>query len=961
MADRPFFTHTIAQLEAAFEERAEEPAFLGVLADELAHRTKDRAARLLERVRDAQARFSIAPAASGPATPAAAASPPKAAVSPSAPPRAAPAPTLTTAGAAPPPTVPMTDRLRPAPIATPMPPQTNAPTAVLGAWTALEVLSPQTFLKPQQLAVGGDARMVVDLHRGLPWERGEKGPPQKKLFYHVLLGTLDAGNAFAALLDRFADTRAERPSVRGEAILAAVVVDKAGRLAGEPAVAVSSFAWGLPVALQEDLTALSNWSGVAEGLEQNLDERLRRTDEDGEDRPLDTATIESAFTWLVQTLGVPTEFVTPPRYAIRAYEYFKASEPPEPLLLNSFYLGDLARARAAFNDGKAPHALRLYVGADKPTVRKDLLEDSAALEEAVAPRALPLARWPGSGRHPLVLLQQAAVNLAQTDAKSTGLLGVNGPPGTGKTTLLRDIVAALITQRAEAMCRFDDPSKAFSHSNDKLKAGAGWLHLYSLDPTLKGYEVLVASSNNKAVENVSAELPGKQAVADDANLSYFQPLSDALLERSTWGLIAAVLGNAANRGKFRKTFWWDKEVGMSTYLLEADGTPQWVEETAADGSKHQHRPRIVEACQAPDGSAQALERWAKARTRFQRCHAAARKTMEELDAIRRSVQAIAGLTQQAAAADNATQAAAAAAKAAKTLFEQSLAALGASEPGWRIATDRLARHDVQKPSFFARLFRWGEAKTWVANRIPLAAQLRQLATTREQQQATLARHESEWKSAEVAARRRGAEAEAAHVARASAQQVIATARTRLGHHLVDAQFFARAHTDKHQAVPWCDATAQRTRDDLFVAAMDLHKAFIDGAAKPIRHNLGALMNAMGPSGGAMSGPKARMLPDVWSTLFLVVPVVSTTFASVERMMGALPPESLGWLLIDEAGQAVPQAAVGAILRVRRAVIVAIPSKSSPWFRCPTASRRPFAADSALIQTTSMRQRHPLKP
>ena len=49
--------------------------------------------------------------------------------------------------------------------------------------------------------------------------------------------------------------------------------------------------------------------------------------------------------------------------------------------------------------------------------------------------------------------------------------------------------------------------------------------------------MLVASSNNKAVENVSAELPGLDAIAADAaNLRYFKTVSDALLGRETWGL-----------------------------------------------------------------------------------------------------------------------------------------------------------------------------------------------------------------------------------------------------------------------------------------------------------------------------------------------------------------------------------------------------------------------------------------
>jgi hypothetical protein len=150
---------------------------------------------------------------------------------------------------------------------------------------------------------------------------------------------------------------------------------------------------------------------------------------------------------------------------------------------------------------------------------------------------------------------------------------VNGPPATGKTTLLRDIVTALVAERARVMAGFDDPEEAFTHSGEKLRAGNAWVHLYKVDKRLRGFEMLVASSNNKEVENVSAELPGRSAIAGDANdLRYFPIVSDALREKETWGLIAAVLGNAANRNRFKQAFWWDDDVGLSTYLAAAAGS-----------------------------------------------------------------------------------------------------------------------------------------------------------------------------------------------------------------------------------------------------------------------------------------------------------------------------------------------------------------------------------------------------
>ena len=63
---------------------------------------------------------------------------------------------------------------------------------------------------------------------------------------------------------------------------------------------------------------------------------------------------------------------------------------------------------------------------------------------------------------------------------------------------------------------------------------------------------------------------------------------------------------------------------------------------------------------------------------------------------------------------------------------------------------------------------------------------------------------------------------------------------------------------------------------------------------------------------------------------MLTPVISSTFASVGRLLKDMKkPGSIGTLVIDEAGQAQPQMAVGALYRARKAIIVGDPKQVEP--------------------------------
>ena len=72
---------------------------------------------------------------------------------------------------------------------------------------------------------------------------------------------------------------------------------------------------------------------------------------------------------------------------------------------------------------------------------------------------------------------------------------------------------------------------------------------------------MVASANNGAVENITAEIPGSQGIGAQwleaaARLDYFTATARLVHGDGAWAMIAARLGNAANRRAFADKFWW---------------------------------------------------------------------------------------------------------------------------------------------------------------------------------------------------------------------------------------------------------------------------------------------------------------------------------------------------------------------------------------------------------------------
>ncbi len=614
--------------------------------------------------------------------------------------------------------------------------------------------------------------------------------------------------------------------------------------------------------------------------------------------------------------------------------------------LNSFIARDLGRVADAVDRGEYGPALERYLASAAEVApaedleRVDVERDLDVVRDLLAPDRVPLGRWPRAVSQPADLGQQLAVNTVihspYFGEAPGGLLSVNGPPGTGKTTMLRDLIAALIVDRAQRLAELEDPLDAFEDEPIRFRAGTQQRTVHVLREEFTGAEIVLACATNAAAENVSAEIPLAEAIAPEwhGRVDYFTDIATGVLSakngageaapREAWALVAACLGSIMRCNAFASAFWFGQRGGG------ANGD--------SDEGEQLGLLRILKDHVSAPGD------WEDAVAEF-------RSALDAVTAADEQREAAARLFGELGGARHEAEEHAAQLPAAQTSLQRARDALdGLGQPLSRcegeqaLCLQALERHRAARPRLSEVLFSLGRiAREWRARDNELAERLSAAERSLADAQQSRSSGERAVEDSEKRVHHHEAAERAAREQAAELEQQIAEFGAQWddlfpGSVFPDERWALDSERSRRELrAPWLDEAWDTARTELFLAALRLHQAFVFATASKMRQSLRVAIDVM--RDGSLADIPADAALAAWQCLFIVVPVISTTFASVARLFRHLEREALGFLLIDEAGQSTPQNAAGAIWRSRYAVIVGDPLQLEPVVTLPLGAQR----------------------
>lgn len=603
--------------------------------------------------------------------------------------------------------------------------------------------------------------------------------------------------------------------------------------------------------------------------------------------------------------------------------------------LHSFFIDDLEKAKKITTQNLE----RYFKGFKGEFQNLDSNKDSANYDESVfedkalQPKFYPLGRFPTNPDFALSFMQQVAVNLSLNDKNN--IRSVNGPPGTGKTTLLKDVFADLVVQQAKAITKLTN--KQLTRELVYYKAGK----FAELPENISANNMVVTSSNNGAVQNIVKELPIAEDIAKEfrqqlVEADYFKNLSNStvkkegfgrnsklvteVVEEKNWGLFSIEGGSSANIDKLLQHM----------ELVEKELSENFIDNPAV------------------------YEEFSDTYTKLELERSKMQKQSEEIYKLRKLKQQYQIDVVQFEKTEKQWQERLSLnEKDSKLHIEkyekeqrnnQSMHANLVSEleelQELQVHAER--KYDLvhaEKPSFLFLLKIFNKTKT--------AEYFKKLNDVSEELDALLTRKKDVLKEKKVLEKEKGKiegqivkineehnklleqftnwAAKEEKKIEALSLKIVKIEKEKSIENIKELDF-SLSYEDLQKSNPWFTKEFRILQSELFIKALKVRKQFLFDNKKSVKAAIYVWGN-QGDFVGKEDGMKKILA--AWNWVNFTIPVISTTFASFGRMFKNIEENALGNVFVDEAGQALPQASVGAIFRSKKILVVGDPSQIKP--------------------------------
>ena len=751
----------------------------------------------------------------------------------------------------------------------------------------------------------------------------------------VLLSVVKGTEVLEAFIDKLEIEYPEKPYL-GNVYSASFVVDADG-FYKEGSLQIAPFIWVIyQMMCQPDVEfkdiKLDGWDEVVKEIEDSFNLPEEKVSLDKAAREINAYLQENILKPMGVDLFRAGDVYGYCGFTAEEIQLVKAETMPINDLKSSFFLDDLQMVLQHIDTLKDNDKVLSYINSLNQDIEHyDLLKDTDQMRKWYNPKVLPYGRWPS--KFNLSFMQQIAVNIAKENPKD--IFSVNGPPGTGKTTLLKDIIASNIVERAVKFCESNHVNDIF----EKVLGRDGKSFYYNIPSDIAIYGMLVLSSNNKAVENITLELPNISSVEEGTNGStlfnpdssdkqvdlscfaedknyeyvksnevYFTFLADRLAKSNEqWGLISARLGKKANITNFMSVL----------NVLSSD------------------MPSIMRILNVQDAFESAKKQFQKQYNLVKTLFSYVTTYEDNIKLVQELKLKIDELQEEIHTIDEELS-------EYDTLGDDLLKLIELKNS---IET-KLIEYNNQR-SIFDKLWHatnWSILKA-MGNPTLLSVieeETTKLQTIKGQLDAL---HQLVNERESIINTKDGLLSDIKNLdgtvqgVEKTQQEILGTLKSsgKDTIHCFDDIALKLMSSDEdraeaHTAFLYVCNYLNESRERLLYDALQLQKAVVMSDA--FRNNLKLLSQYWGPLNEKKNLQKNfdldMIFPALLNSLMIAVPVISSTFAAVERFLVNCKSESsLGTIIIDEAGQASPHMLVGALFRAQKAIVVGDPKQIEP--------------------------------